>query len=114
MKENNKNIEKRIENTIVALDNIKKARPRPFLYARIMARMDNTNVKHESFYISPFLRYATISIIILIVFFNIFTASQFLGTTPLTENIDSEIGELQQEYYSEVITIDNLENYINE
>ncbi len=114
MKENNRNIEKRIENTMVALDNIKKASPRPFLYARIKARMDNTNVKQESFYLSPLLRYATICIIILIVFFNILTASQFLGSSTISETTNSDIEELTQEYYSEIITIDNLENYINE
>ena len=114
MKKSDANIERRIEDTIVALDHIKKASPRPFLYARIKARMDSKKVIQESFYISPFLRYATICMIILMASFNLLTASQFLGQSTIPESINSDIEELTKDYYSEVITIDNLENYLNE
>ena len=84
----------------------------PYLYTRIIARMNNA--KNDKFYISPFLRYATIGSIIIVIFFNVLTITQFLGPFSVSEAADMGLEEISKEYYSEIITIDNLENYINE
>ena len=44
MKSINRNIEKRIEDSMHALDNIKKVEPKPFLYTRIKAKMNSDSL----------------------------------------------------------------------
>ena len=114
MKSNTRNIEKRIEDSMHALDNIKKVEPKPFLYTRIKVKMNRSNVLQENYEVSLFNKYATICIIIVLIFFNILIYTPILGPSTSSANMDIEIGELQMEHYSEVITMDKIEQLLNE
>ena len=115
MKTKDKNIENEVIKTMSSLDQLERARPKPFLYTRTMARMQAINEDALKRYeLKPvYLRIAITGLSALVVF-NLFTATLFLGNS---SNTSLEITQEEiyfEQYYPSLTTIDNLEQNLTE
>lgn len=115
MKKDKKHIENEVSKTMASLDSIEKASPKPFLYTRIMARMEKErNTASKVFELKQVYQRVGITALVILLVFNIITATLFFGVTsePTTENSQEEL--YFDQYYPAMTTIDNLEQNINE
>ena len=115
MKSETKHIEEEVQKTLQSLDNVQKASPKPFLYTRIMARMEKYKASTSNvFELKPGYRRITIAAFIILIAINIFTATFYLGYTSETtlENSQEEI--YFDQYYPTLTTIDNIEQNLTE
>ena len=115
MKTENKHIENEVKRTLESLDNIQKASPRPFLYTRIMARLEGTEMnKSVSRELKPVYQRIFVGALVLLAVINIFTASLFLGNNSDSGTEISQEESYFEGYYPTLTTIDNLEQYTTE
>jgi hypothetical protein len=115
MKTDMKYIESEVSKTLESLDNIQKASPKPFLYIRIMARMEKAKeVSSGAYELKPvYLRIALASLAVLIVF-NVFTVTLYLGSDPASTTEASQEEMYFDQYYPALTTIDNIEQNLTE
>ena len=110
MKENDKNIDRRIEETLNSFDNIQRASPKPFLLTRINAQLNNKakNIwEKTAFFISrPTVMLLGLSLVIAInlsvILINNFSKNK------LNEYSITSISE-EEEYTIPFVTIENNE-----
>jgi len=115
METENTNIEEDVQKTLHSLDNIQKASPKPFLYTRIMARMERSKAStSNAFELKPAYRRITIAAFVILVAINIFTATFYLGYTSETASESSQEEIYFDQYYPTLTTIDNIEQNLTE
>jgi hypothetical protein len=118
MKTTRNNIEEEVKRTLASLDNVQPASPRPFLYTRIEARMENMKKKPVSVLeLKPIYQRLSVAVLVVLVVFNVITASFYLGSSASTGSTATELSEEEvyfEQYYTSVTTIDNLEENIIE
>lgn len=115
MKTEKKHIENEVSKTLASLDNIQKASPKPFLYTRIMAKMEKKlKVPSSAYELKPVYRRIVLASLVILVAFNIFTATIYLGgnVTSTTESSQEEL--YFDQYYPTLTTIDNMEQNLTE
>ena len=115
MKKVEKHIENEVNRTLTSLDDIKKASPKPFLYTRIMARMENeksNSLKGLEF--KPVYQRVGMAVLVILLVFNVLTASLFIGVNSGVSSENSQEEIYFDQYFPSLTTIDNLEQNINE
>ncbi|MEO7446135.1 MAG: hypothetical protein ABIT96_03455 [Ferruginibacter sp.] len=102
---NNANIEKRIEETLALADNVSPSEPPPFLYAKVMAKLEqNKPAVSQPFFIArPVLAYAAVICLLLLNFFVFILKSE--NDQPIVSDNSSN-----DEYSYSVTSIYDLEN----
>jgi hypothetical protein len=117
MKTTRNNIEEEVQRTLASLDNVQPASPKPFLYTRIKARMEKVQEgRVRVFELKPVYQRLSMAVLILLVAFNVFTASFYIESSANTADA-TELSEEEvyfEQYYSSLTTIDNLEENITE
>lgn len=110
-----KNIEEDIRKTLSSLDNIERASPKPFLYTRLMARLEVSPSKVIYQYnLKPAFTRVAMAALVILVAFNFVTATLFIGTNSdslLETNIEETFLD---QYYPSMTTIDNIEQNLTE
>lgn len=109
MKNSKKHIDEEVGKTLQAFDGMGKAKPRPFLYARIQARLEREAERTIRIgTLSPaFQRFAVI-IVVMIIAFNIYTAARiFIYPGTADANLTSE-QLFVEEYYPSIPTLYNI------
>jgi len=115
MKKDKSYIENEVSKTMASLDNIEKASPKPFLYTRIMARMEKEKTTTaNAFVLKPVYQRVAMTVLVILLVFNVLTATLFIGVNSesSTENTQEEL--YFDQYYPTLTTIDNIEENINE
>ncbi|MCK5104539.1 MAG: hypothetical protein KAR17_17060 [Cyclobacteriaceae bacterium] len=110
-----KNIEEDIRKTLSSLDNIERASPKPFLYTRLMARLEASPSKVIYQYnLKPAFTRVAMAALVILVAFNFVTATLLIGTNSdslLETNIEETFLD---QYYPSMTTIDNIEQNLTE
>ena len=110
-----KNIEEDIRKTLSSLDNIERASPKPFLYTRLMARLEVSPSKVIYQYnLKPAFTRVAMAALVILVAFNFVTATLLIGTNSdslLETNIEETFLD---QYYPSMTTIDNIEQNLTE
>ena len=107
MKKVNEHIEKEVARTLTAFDDIQKASPRPFFYARLNARLQATYYVPENSFISSSLWIrVVISVVVFLIIVNAYTVSTVKKpdsslALPATNELQSFIGD----YYPQTPTV---------
>lgn len=102
MKNTDQHIEDLVNKTLSAFDGANRANPKPFLFARIQARREKKK-EHDtrSGFLSPAFQGITITLVILIVAFNIYTATRvFTGSVSADSSIADETAFVEELYPS--------------
>jgi hypothetical protein len=98
--ETNKNIKDDVEKTLKAFDGIKRARPKPFLYTRIQARLESKRQGiRKPEVLSPVFQRIAVSLVVIVVVFNIYTATRFFINSPSSQTISALEKTFEEEYY---------------
>lgn len=106
MKRKDQDIEKQIDQTLDAFDGTEKAKAKPFLYTRLMARMEKRKEsKATSGILSPVLQQVMIGIVILVLAFNIYTVSRFLSSPASGDTVQTEEQAFMEELYPSTPTL---------
>jgi len=117
MKTTRNNIEEKVKRTLASLDSVQPASPRPFLYTRIKARMERAHENQARvFELKPAYQRLSVAVLVLLVVFNVITASFYIGSSDNTATA-TELSEEEvyfEQYYTSLTTIDNLEENIIE
>jgi hypothetical protein len=109
MKNTDQHIEDLVYKTLKAFDGAGKARPRPFLFARIQARRANRRESlSRSGILSPALQGITITLVILMVAFNIFTATRIFTGSVSPESVTADETAFVEELYPSTPTLYNI------
>lgn len=109
MNKDKRHIDKEVEKTLQAFDGMGKARPKPFLYTRLQARIEREagrTIRVGS--LSPAFQRFAIIMVALIVAFNIFTVTRFFiypGSADTGLNNEQLFVE---EYYPSTPTLYNI------
>ena len=109
MKKTDKHIEDLVKETLEAFDGIEKAKSRPFLYTRIQARIEGNTVpvfKPKLF--SPVFQRITIAMVILVVAFNIYTATRVFIGPAASDSLQTEEQAFIEEFYPSTPTLYSL------
>ncbi len=115
MKKDKKHIENEVSKTLASLDSIEKASPRPFLYTRIMARMEKEKTNSSKvFELKPVYQRVGMAVLVILLVFNVLTATLFIGVNPGVSSENSQEEIYFDQYFPTLTTIDNLEQNINE
>jgi hypothetical protein len=107
MEKKDQDIESLVEKTLKAFDGANRARPRPFLYTRIMARKENS-VAGITGDISPVLQQVGLAFIIMIIAFNIYTATTIFGNSMTNDALEENEYTFVEELYPSAPTLDNI------
>lgn len=112
MMNDKRQIEEEVRKTLESLDRVDRVSPKPFLFTRILARMQHAdNVSVGSF--QPYYR-LTMAVLTILVIFNLVTFSLNLpGGLISSDNNAQEEVDFDQ-YYPTLTTIDNLSMEITE
>lgn len=117
MKTTQNNIGEEVKRTLASLDNVQPASPKPFLYTRIKARMERAQENRARvFELKPVYQRLSMAVLVLLVVFNVITASFYVGSSSETASV-TELSEEEvyfEQYYTSMTTIDNLEENIKE
>ena len=109
MKKTDKHIEDLIQETLKAFDGIERAKPKPFLYTRIQARIEGNKVTDiKSRFLSPVFQRITIALVILIVAFNIYTATRIFISPAASDALQADEQEFVEEFYPSTPTLYSL------
>jgi hypothetical protein len=107
MKKADRDIETLVEQTLNAFDGADRARPKPFLFTRIMARKEKSPAVSSGL-MSPVIQHVGLAFIIMIIAFNIYTATTIIrnsvSNAPPEENEQAFVEDL----YPSTPTLDNL------
>ena len=115
MKTTNSNIDDEVRRTLASLDGLTGAYPRPFFYTRLRARMDASEPSTEKVFTwKPAYQRVTLGVVVILLVFNIFTATLILGSgSQVTTETTTEQTFFDQ-YYPSLTTIDNIEQSLNQ
>jgi len=116
MKTTKTHIEEEVKKTLSSLDGMSVASPRPFFYTRLRARMERLEPAAEKVLgLKPAYQRVTVGAVVLLLVFNIFTATLILGSDSqiTTTDVSTEQSYFDQ-YYPSLTTIDNLEQNLNQ
>ncbi len=109
MKKSDKYIEEQVEKTLQAFDGIERAKPKPFLYTRLQARLENKAAGSVGIsFLSPAFQRLTVIMVMLIVAFNIYTATRFFFNPGTSDMIQSNEQLFMEEYYPSTPTLYNI------
>lgn len=109
MKKIDKHIEEQVEKTLQAFDGIKRASPKPFLLTRLQARHESKSRKTlEPGVLSPAYQRLAVIMILLVIVFNIYTATRFFISPATTETLSTSEQLFVEEYYPSTPTIYNI------
>jgi len=115
MKTDPKHIETEVNKTLASLDGIQKANPKPYLYTRIMAKMENAErSSSSSLALKPAYQRIIVASLLILVAFNFFTATLYFSSTSSTTETASQEEMYFDQYYPTLTTIDNMEQYLTE
>jgi len=110
MKKTDKHIEDLVEETLKAFDGIERAKPKPFLYTRLQARMEgNTEAVFNSKFLSPVFQRITITLVILVVAFNIYTATRVFIRPATSDLSQTEEQAFIEELYPSTPTLYSID-----
>ena len=107
MKKTDHDIESLVEETLRAFDGASRAKPKPFLLTRIMARKENKIAGSENF-MSPALQNIGLAFIIMIIAFNIYTATTFFQNPASTDGIEENESAFVENLYPSAPGLDNI------
>ncbi len=108
MKKIDKHIEEQVEKTLQAFDQIERARPKPFLYTRLQARLENkARPTLEMGVLSPVYQRLAVIMILLVIVFNIYTVTRFF-INPATDTLSNSEQLFVEEYYPSTPTLYNI------
>jgi uncharacterized membrane protein YukC len=109
MKKTDKHIEDLVEKTLKAFDGIERAKPKPFLYTRLQARIEgNTGTAFKSKFLSPVFQHIAIALVILVVAFNIYTATRVFISPTASDSLQTEEQAFVEEFYPSTPTLYSL------
>jgi len=109
MKKEIKHIDKEVEKTLQAFDGMERARPRPFLFTRIQARLERkVERKIRGSVLSPAFQRMAIIVVMLIVAFNIYTAARVFIYPGTTDTSLTNEQLFVEEYYPSTPTLYNI------
>ncbi len=107
MKKTDQDIETLVDKTLNAFDGADRARPKPFLYTRIMARREKSLAGSTGF-ISPVLQHVGLAIIILIIAFNMYTATTIFRNSVSNASLEENETAFVEDLYPSFPTLDNI------
>lgn len=107
MKKTDQDIDALIDKTLNAFDGADRARPKPFLYTRIQSRKEKS-VAGITGYMSPVLQQFGLAFIIMIIAFNIYTATTLFGNSSANDLLEENEYSFVEEFYPSTPTIDNI------
>jgi len=115
MKKERKNIEEEVRKTLSSLDRIEKVSPKPFLYTRLMAKLEASpsRVMKEYDLKPAYIRVSMAALVILIAF-NFVTVTLFTGTNTVTVSETNIEQTFLDQYYPLMTTIENIEQNLTE
>lgn len=114
MKNRDKHIEKKVEQTLQALDGMERARPKPFLYTRIKARLDQKSLEPQgAFVLQPVFQRTALVMIVLVILINLYTATRFFAGPTQEETISTSEQLFIEEYYPSTPTLYNISQNIS-
>ena len=106
MKKTDKHIDNMVNETLKAFDGVERAKPKPFLYTRIKARMEREDgAPVRSGVLSPAFQQVILGFVILVLAVNIYTTSRLFAGTPSTESVQSEEQAFVEELYPSTPTL---------
>ncbi|MDZ7606161.1 MAG: hypothetical protein U5K79_11375 [Cyclobacteriaceae bacterium] len=115
MKTTNSHIEEEVRKTMTSLDGLTSASPRPFFYTRLKARMESSEPSTEKVFAwKPAYQRVTIGVVVILLVFNIFTATLILGSGSQVSTETNTEQTFFDQYYPSLTTIDNLEQSLNQ
>ena len=116
MKKDQNDIKDRIEKTLSAFDDVKKASPKPFFYSRLKARMENRESSNQMVAVlRPSMIRVMAAVVAFLLVINAFTVMQFMGSSEVASASGDEISQaFIEEYYPVTPTVYNLEITLNE
>lgn len=107
MKKKDQDIEALVDKTLNAFDGADRARPKPFLYTRIMARKEKSMSGSRGF-MSPVLQQVGLAFIIVIIAFNIYTATAIFRNSLTNDTLEENEYTFMEELYPSTPNLDNI------
>jgi hypothetical protein len=107
MKKTDQDIEAQIEKTMSAFDGSDRARPKPFLYTRIMARKEKS-LSGSTGFISPLIQHVGLAFIIFIIAFNIYTATTIFDNSISNDSMVDNEYAFVEDLYPSTPNLDNI------
>jgi len=109
MKKRDKYIENEVEKTLEAFEGVERAKPKPFLFTRLQARLEEKRKGVvKAGFLSPAFKRITVALIILVVAFNIYTATRFIINPTATDTLSNSEQLFVEEYYPSTPTLYNI------
>ena len=109
MKNTDQHIEDLVNKTLEAFDGANRAKSKPFLFARIQARREKRRESvSRSGVLSPAFQGITLTLVVLIVVFNIFTATRVFTGSVSTESATADETAFVEELYPSTPTLYNI------
>ena len=96
-----------VEKTLSAFDGASRAKPKPFLYTRIVARKEKSITVTTGF-ISPVLQQVGLAFIIMIIAFNIYTATTIFRNSISNDSLEEDEHAFVEDLYPSTPTLDNI------
>ncbi len=107
MKKTDQDIENLVEQTLSAFDGVDRAKPKPFLYTRIMARKEKSLAGSTGFTL-PVIQRIGLAFIILIISFNIYTATTIFRNSVSNVSLEENEQAFVEDLYPSIPTLDNI------
>ena len=107
MEKKDQDIETLVEQTLNAFAGTDRARPKPFLFTRIMARKEKS-LAGSSGMISPVILRIGLAFIIMIIAFNIYTATTIYRNSVSNTSLDENEHAFVEDLYPSTPTLDNI------
>ncbi len=107
MEKKDQDIEILVEQTLSAFAGADRARPKPFLFTRIMARKEKSPAGSSGM-ISPVILRIGLAFIIMIIAFNIYTATTIFRNSVSNTSLDENEHAFVEDLYPSTPTLDNI------
>ena len=115
MKTDKNHIEDEVRKTMLSLDGMAQAGPRPFFYSRLTARMErNAESSSISLELAPVYRRVIMGVLAFLITANVITVTLMMGEKTISETTVTQESEFFDQYYMPVTTIDNLETQLTQ
>ena len=113
MKKEKQHLRALVEETLKAFDGIKRAKPKPFLFTRLQARMKAEKVSETRFKIlSPVFQQIAIALVILVFIVNIITMARLIIIPSASDSIQMEEQAFIEEFYPSTPTLYSINQTI--
>ena len=107
MKKTDQDIENLVEQTLRAFEGVDRARPKPFLYTRIMARKEKSLSGSNGFK-TPVIQRIGLAFIIFIVAINIYTATTIIRNSASNVSLEENEQAFVEDLYPSTPNLDNI------